>query len=76
MEDKSGENSSAVSGSSPQDIGLLILNELQAIRREMKEGGKNMREKLDNLIEQETRAHQQTSQNISIKEQPGSSTQQ
>ena len=35
---------------SAEEIGILILNELRALRNDMKEGGKNVRETLDNII--------------------------
>ena len=61
---------------SAEQIGLLILNELRALRNELKEGGKNVREALDNVICSDLISRQCPAETVEIEEQAGSSSSQ
>ena len=55
---------------SAEQIGLLILNELRALRSDLKEGGKNVREALDNVISSDLMSRQFPAETVEIEDQP------
>lgn len=48
------ESTPGKNSTSAEHLGILILNELRALRNDMKEGGKNVRETLNNIIATDT----------------------
>ena len=63
-----------VAPTSAEQIGLLILNELRALRSELKQGGKNVREALDNVINSDLVTRQVPAVTVEIEDQPSSSS--
>ena len=47
----------------PEQLGIMILHELRSIRKDMKEGGKNLRKKLDSVCT-ELNALQENAENL------------
>ena len=57
-----------------EQIGLLILNELRALRKDMKEGGQNVRETLNNIIAVDTINRQKSAETVEIADKPSTSS--